>query len=98
MSFRDYAPAPESTAILNLRPNYGLYIGGEWIDGRGGSMTTISPATENSIAEISLADASDIDRAVAAARTSYDTVWSRMSGVERGKYLFRIARLIQERA
>jgi acyl-CoA reductase-like NAD-dependent aldehyde dehydrogenase len=98
MSFRDYAPAPESTAILNLRPNYGLYIGGEWTDGRGGSMTTISPATENSIAEISLADASDIDRAVAAARTSYDTVWSRMSGAERGKYLFRIARLIQERA
>ena len=98
MSFRDYAPAPESTAILNLRPNYGLYIGGEWTDGRGGSMTTISPATENSIAEISLADASDIDRAVAAARKSYDTVWSRMSGAERGKYLFRIARLIQERA
>ena len=98
MSFRDYAPAPESTAILNLRSSYGLYIGGEWTDGRGGSMTTISPATENSIAEISLADASDIDRAVAAARTSYDTVWSRMSGAERGKYLFRIARLIQERA
>ena len=98
MSFRDYAPAPESTAILNLRPSYGLYIDGQWTDGRGGSMTTISPATEKSIAEISLADASDIDRAVAAARKSYDTVWSRMSGTERGKYLFRIARLIQERA
>jgi acyl-CoA reductase-like NAD-dependent aldehyde dehydrogenase len=98
MSFRDYAPAPESTAILNLRPSYGLYIDGQWTDGRGGSMTTISPATEKSIAEISLADASDIDRAVATARKSYDTVWSRMSGTERGKYLFRIARLIQERA
>ena len=98
MSFRDYAPAPESTAILNLRPSYGLYIDGQWTDGRGGSMTTISPATEKSIAEISLADGSDIDRAVAAARKSYDTVWSRMSGAERGKYLFRIARLIQERA
>jgi acyl-CoA reductase-like NAD-dependent aldehyde dehydrogenase len=98
MSFRDYAPAPESTAILDLRPSYGLYIDGQWTDGRGGSMTTISPATEKSIAEISLADASDIDRAVAAARKSYDTVWSRMSGAERGKYLFRIARLIQERA
>jgi acyl-CoA reductase-like NAD-dependent aldehyde dehydrogenase len=98
MSFRDYAPAPESNAILNLRPSYGLYIDGQWTDGRGGSMTTISPATEKSIAEISLADASDIDRAVAAARKSYDTVWSRMSGTERGKYLFRIARLIQERA
>ena len=98
MSFRDYAPAPESTAILNLRSSYGLYIDGTWTDGRGGSMTTISPATEKSIAEISLADASDIDRAVAAARKSYDSVWSRMSGAERGKYLFRIARLIQERA
>jgi acyl-CoA reductase-like NAD-dependent aldehyde dehydrogenase len=98
MSFRDYAPAPESTAILNLRPSYGLYIDGQWTDGRGGSMTTVSPATEKSIAEISLADASDIDRAVTAARKSYDTVWSRMSGAERGKYLFRIARLIQERA
>ncbi len=98
MSFRDYAPAPESTAILNLRPSYGLYIDGQWTAGRGGSMTTISPATEKSIAEISLADGSDIDRAVAAARKSYDTVWSRMSGAERGKYLFRIARLIQERA
>ena len=98
MSFRDYAPAPESTAILNLRPSYGLYIDGQWTDGRGGSMTTISPATEKSIAEISLADGSDIDRAVAAARKSYDTVWSRMSGAERGKDLFRIARLIQERA
>ena len=98
MSFRDYAPAPESTAILDLRPSYGLYIDGQWTDGRGGSMTTISPATEKSIAEISLADSTDIDRAVAAARKSYDTVWSRMSGAERGKYLFRIARLIQERA
>jgi acyl-CoA reductase-like NAD-dependent aldehyde dehydrogenase len=98
MSFRDYAPAPESTAILNLRKSYGLYIGGEWVDGRGGSMTTISPATEKPIAEISLGDASDIDRAVTAARQSYDTVWSRMSGSERGKYLFRIARLLQERA
>ncbi len=98
MSFRNYAPAPESTAILNLRKSYGLYIGGEWVDGHGGSMTTISPATEMPIAEISLADSSDIDRAVSAARTSYDTVWSRMSGSERGKYLFRIARLLQERA
>jgi acyl-CoA reductase-like NAD-dependent aldehyde dehydrogenase len=98
MSFRDYAPAPESTAILNLRPSYGLYIDGQWTAGRGGSMTTISPATEKSIAEISLADESDIDRAVTSARKSYDTVWSRMSGAERGKYLFRIARLIQERA
>jgi aldehyde dehydrogenase (NAD+) len=98
MTFRDYAPAPESTAILKLQKSYGLFIDGEWSDGHGGSMTTISPATEKPIAEIALADGSDVDRAVAAARKSYDTVWSKMSGAERGKYLFRIARLIQERA
>jgi acyl-CoA reductase-like NAD-dependent aldehyde dehydrogenase len=98
MNLRDLAPAPESTAVLNLRKQYGLYINGEWVDGHGGSMTTISPATEKPIAEIALANAKDVDRAVAAARKSYDTVWSRMSGSERGKYLFRIARLLQERA
>jgi acyl-CoA reductase-like NAD-dependent aldehyde dehydrogenase len=98
MNLRDLAPAPESTAMLNLRKQYGVYINGEWVDGHGGSMMTISPATEKPIAEIALADAKDVDRAVAAARKSYDTVWSRMSGSERGKYLFRIARLLQERA
>jgi len=98
MTFRDYAPAPESTAILKLQKSYGLFIDGAWSDGHGGSMTTISPATEKPIAEIALADASDVNRAVSAARKSYDTVWSKMGGAERGKYLFRIARLIQERA
>ena len=98
MTFREYAPAPESTAILKLQKSYGLFINGEWSDGHGGSMTTISPSTEKPIAEIALADASDVNRAVSAARTSYDTVWSKMGGAERGKYLFRIARLIQERA
>ena len=98
MTFLEYAPAPESTAILNIPKSYGLFINGEWTDGRGGSLTTISPSTEKPICDIALADSSDVDRAVAAARKSYDTVWSRMSGAERGKYLFRIARLIQERA
>jgi aldehyde dehydrogenase (NAD+) len=98
MTFRDYAPAPESTAILKLQKSYGLFIDGAWADGNGGSMTTISPATEKPIAEIALADSTDVNRAVAAARKSYDSVWSKMSGAERGKYLFRIARLIQERA
>lgn len=98
MNLRDLAPAPESTAILNVRDSYGLYIDGKWVTGRGGSMTTISPATEKPIAAVSLADAKDVDSAVKAARTAYDTVWSRMSGSERGKYLFRIARLLQERA
>ena len=98
MSFLDYAPAPESTSILNLQRSYGLFINGEFVAGTGGSMTTISPSTEKAIAEIALASAKDVDKAVTAARRAYDTVWSRMSGADRGKYLFRIARLIQERA
>ncbi len=98
MSFLDYAPAPESTAILNLRPSYGLFIDGEFVDGHGSPFATISPATEQHIAEIATADADDVDRAVAAARRAYDTTWSRLSGADRGKYLFRIARLVQERA
>ena len=98
MSFLEYAPAPESTSILNLQKSYGLFINGEWVDGGDTSYTTISPSTEKPIAEIAHASAKDVDRAVAAARAAYDTVWSRMSGADRGKYLFRIARLIQERA
>ncbi|MCU1545033.1 MAG: betaine-aldehyde dehydrogenase [Homoserinimonas sp.] len=98
MNFLEYAPAPESTAILNLRKSYGLFIGGEFVQGHGTPFQTISPATEASIAEISNATAVDVDLAVASARRAYDTVWSRLSGADRGKYLFRIARLVQERA
>jgi aldehyde dehydrogenase (NAD+) len=98
MSFLDYAPAPESRAILSLQPSYGLFIGGEFVDGHGTPFTTISPATEEHLAEISTADDHDVDLAVAAARRAYDGVWSKMSGADRGKYLFRIARLVQERA
>ena len=98
MSFLEYAPAPESRAILNLRDQYGLFIDGEFVDGHGTPFQTISPATEERIATIATADASDVDSAVAAARRAYDRGWSRMSGSDRGKYLFRIARLIQERA
>ncbi|WP_022893552.1 aldehyde dehydrogenase family protein [Agromyces subbeticus] len=98
MSFLDYAPAPESRAILNLRDRYGLFIDGEFVDGRGEPFHTISPATEEHIATISTANTADVDAAVAAARRAYDRTWSRMSGRDRGKYLFRIARLVQERA
>ncbi|MGE3193583.1 MAG: aldehyde dehydrogenase family protein [Microbacteriaceae bacterium] len=96
--FLEYAPAPESTSILHLKKSYGLFIDGEWVDGRGQSFSTISPATEKKIATVSAANAKDVDLAVAAARRAYDKVWSRMSGSDRGKYLFRIARLVQERA
>ena len=96
--FLDYAPAPESTSILKLRDSYGLFIDGEFRDGSGGSFTTISPATEKRIAEVASASEADVDLAVAAARRAYEKTWSRMSGSDRGKYLFRIARLVQERA
>src|SRR5690606_19980576 len=98
MNFLDYAPAPESTSLLNLRESYGLFIDGDFVDGRGAGFSTISPATEEHIATISTANAQDVDLAVAAARRAYETTWSRMSGSDRGKYLFRIARLVQERA
>ena len=97
-SFLDYAPAPESTAILNLRDSYGLFIDGEFVDGHGERFLSISPSTEKRVAEIATADSHDVDVAVAAARKAYDSTWSRLSGADRGKYLFRIARLVQERS
>ena len=96
MSFLEYAPAPESKAVVNLRDRYGLFIDGEFVDGTGSSFTTISPADETRIAEIAHASDEDVDRAVAAARRAYEKTWSKMSGRDRGKYLFRIARLVQE--
>ena len=98
MSFLEYAPAPESTSILKLKSDYGLFIDGEFVEGTGTPFATISPATEKHIATIAHASSADVDRAVASARRAYDTTWSRMSGSDRGKYLFRIARLVQERA
>ncbi|THG35549.1 aldehyde dehydrogenase family protein [Glaciibacter flavus] len=98
MTFLDYAPAPESRSILDLRSDYGLFIDGEWRAGRGTPFASISPATEEHIASIASANEADVDAAVSAARRAYEKTWSRMSGADRGKYLFRIARLVQERA
>ena len=98
MSFLEYAPAPESTALLNLQSEYGLFIDGEFRAGSDPTFATISPATEKHIATIASASEGDVDAAVAAARAAYDSTWSRLSGADRGKYLFRIARLVQERA
>jgi aldehyde dehydrogenase (NAD+) len=95
----DYAPAPESRAIVDLKPSYGLFIGGEFVDPVDGhAFKTVSPATEEVLAEVTEAGQADVDRAVAAARKAYDKVWSKLPARERGKYLFRIARIIQERA
>jgi len=94
-----YAPAPESRAIVNIHPSYGLFIGGEFVESADGSaFKTISPATEEVLAEVTEASAADVDRAVRAARTAYERMWSAMPGGERGKYLFRVARIMQERA
>jgi len=95
----EYAPAPESRAIVDLQPSYGLFIDGKFVDPvDGGSFKSISPATEEVLTEVASAGPSDVAAAVAAARTAYDKVWGRMPGRDRAKYLYRIARIIQERA
>jgi len=94
----DYAPAPESAAIGRLQDRYQLYVGGRFVDGRGDDVKSINPATEEALASVSTASIADVDDAVAAARLAYDQVWSRISPAERGKYLYRIARGIAERA
>ena len=92
----EYAPAPESRAIVDIKPSYGLFIDGDFVDGHGEGFKTINPATEEVLAEISEATDADVDLAVHAARKAFRS-WSRISGAERGKYLFRIARIIAER-
>ncbi|WP_028653924.1 aldehyde dehydrogenase family protein [Nocardioides sp. J54] len=92
----EYAPAPESRSIVDIKPSYGLFVDGEFVDGRGTSFKTINPATEETLAEVAEASEADVDLAVRAARRAFRG-WSRMSGKERAKYLFRIARIIQER-
>jgi len=95
----EYAPAPESTAIVKIKSEYGLFINGKFVPAKGGkTFTTINPATEETLTKVAFAAPSDVDKAVAAARTAYSKVWSKMPAAERGKYLFRIARILQERA
>jgi aldehyde dehydrogenase (NAD+) len=94
-----YAPALESTDIVRLEDRYGLFIGGEFVEPASGRWyDTIEPATERVLARIPDAGAEDVSRAVAAAREAYEARWRDVAGTERAKYLFRIARQIQERA
>ncbi len=95
----EYAPSPESTSHVNLKEKYGLYIDGQWVEPANGTyFPTINPATEEELALISHASAEDVDKAVKAARKAYTEVWSKLSGKERAKYIYRIARMMQERA
>ncbi|MFY1685255.1 aldehyde dehydrogenase family protein [Micromonospora sp. WMMD730] len=93
----EYAPAPESRAIVDIRSSYGLFIDGEFVDGETLDKT-VNPATEEVLAEVTWAGTRDVDRAVRAARKAYEKVWGPMPGRDRAKYLYRIARLVQERS
>jgi aldehyde dehydrogenase (NAD+) len=95
----DYAPAPESRSIVDIQPSYGLFIGGEMVDPIDGTrFKSVNPATEEVLSEVVAAGPQDVDRAVDAARAAYAGAWSRLSGRDRGKYLYRLARIVQERS
>jgi aldehyde dehydrogenase (NAD+) len=94
----EYAPAPESRSIVDIAPSYGLFVDGEFVDGSGESFKTVNPATEEVLSEVAAGTDADVDRAVRAARRAFTRVWGPMRPADRGKYLFRIARLLQERA
>src|SRR3954464_10141365 len=94
-----YAPAPESAGHVKLQPRYDLFINGKFVaPTKGEYFDTINPATEKKLGEVAQASGSDVDLAVKSARRAYDAVWSRMPAKERGKYIYRIARMIQDRA
>ena len=94
----DYAPAPEATDAIRLRASYDLWIGGEWVAPEDGVRApTVNPATEEPLAEVTLAGPADVRRAVAAAGAA-QPAWAALRPLERGKYLFRVARVLQERA
>ena len=94
-----YAPAPESKSAATIKPQYDLFINGEWAKPLSNKhFDTINPANEEKLSEIADASVADVDRAVKAARNAYEKVWKKMPAKERAKYIFRIARMIQERA
>lgn len=95
----DYAPAPESTKIVQIKEKYDLYIDGKFVKPQSAKyFKTINPANEKELCSIAYGNDKDVDLAVKAARKAYDGVWSKLSGAERGKYIFRIARMMQERS
>jgi aldehyde dehydrogenase (NAD+) len=95
----EYAPSLESTDHVRIASRYNLFIGGKFVEPHSKKwFPSINPATEEPLSEIAEADAADVDRAVAEARRAYDKVWRKIAPSERAKYIYRIARLIQEKA
>jgi aldehyde dehydrogenase (NAD+) len=95
----DYAPAPEGTEIVRLEKRYGLFIGGKFVAAKSGRVfSTINPATEEVLAEVAEAGAGDVDAAVRSAEDAHRKRWSKLKPAERGKYIYRIARLLQEQS
>ena len=95
----EYAPAPESRDPVKLEKRYELFVGGKWQAPKSGKyFETISPSTEEKLADVAEANAEDVDLAVRSARNAYEKVWSKMPGSERAKYIYRIARALQEKA
>jgi aldehyde dehydrogenase (NAD+) len=95
----ELAPAPESVDHINIQKRYDLFIDGKFVAPQSKQyFATVNPATETQLSEVAMASDRDVDKAVKAARKAYDTVWSIMPATERAKYIYRIARLIQERA
>jgi len=93
----EYAPAPEARDLVQLRERYGLFVGSEWLE-PAENYTTIDPSSEEPLAEVGQATREEVDQAVGAAREAFDGGWSAISPAERAKYLFRIARILQERS
>ncbi|MBT8086233.1 MAG: aldehyde dehydrogenase family protein, partial [Woeseia sp.] len=95
----DYAPAPESTDHVTIDKKYGLFINGDFTAPvKGGYFNTVNPATEKKLSRVATATKADVDKAVKAARKAFTGSWSKMRPAERGKYIYRIARILQERA
>ena len=94
-----YDPAPESKSAATIKERYDLFIDGKWQPSSNKKyFATINPATEGKLSEVAEATEADVDKAVKAARHAYESVWKKMPAKERGKYIFRIARMIQEKA
>jgi aldehyde dehydrogenase (NAD+) len=94
-----YAPAPESKSAASIKSQYDLFINGDWTKPFGNKyFDTINPATEEKLSEVAEANVADVDKAVSSARKAYEKVWKKMPAKERAKYIFRIARMVQEKA